>query len=85
MSMIRLLLEMLEQGIDINITIKLSPPKPSQEIILRCPDCNFVTRGHKTRAAAERALRSHKNHCIKNDDFSELIQAIDDMHTKSDD
>lgn len=79
MSIIRLLLEILEQGIDINITIRMSPPKATEEYSLNCPHCDFVTRGHKTRKSAERALRSHANHCIKRPEFADIVQFVEQM------
>lgn len=84
MSMIRLLLELLENGIDINIKIKMSePPPPIQPIKLECPydGCHFVTKGHKSRQSAERALRSHQNHCIHQPELEDVMAFIDEMHS----
>ena len=86
MSFIRLLMELLEQGVDIKISLKLSPDVPLETISLKCsyPQCEFVTRGHKNHKSAERALRSHQNQCIHKPELGELMDFIDQMHANDD-
>lgn len=72
------LMELLESGVELRITIRRADPDKGTHS-LTCPHCGFQTRAHPTRAAAERALRSHMNHCPNDPRTSDLMEYLDDV------